>query len=240
MSEEQRQADRIRALNATPGQLKYVDCPICLNRGFTVSMNDEGNIVTRRCSCMAKRRSMQRIASSGLSDILGRYTLDAYAVTDRDTELVKRAAQDFIGKNSGWFFICGKPGSGKTHICTAICGELMARGRELRYMLWRETAPRLKALVNEREEYEHTMDELKSIEVLYIDDFLKGTVTDADINIAFELLNARYNSAEKITIISTEKNLGKIIDIDEAIGSRIYERSRGFCLKAPGVNRRLE
>lgn len=77
------------------------------------------------------------------------------------------------------------------------------------------------------------MHELKMVYVFYIDDFIKETVTDADINIAFELLNARYNDHEKLTIISTEKS------IDEALGSRIYERST-HRFKTLDVNRRFE
>ena len=73
------------------------------------------------------------------------------------------------------------------------------------------------------------MSELKSVPVLYIDDLFKGaeTPTQGDLNIAFELLNHRYNNDSLYTIISTEKLLDDLIRIDEAIGSRIAERSKG-------------
>ena len=51
--------------------------------------------------------------------------------------------------------------------------------------------------------------------------------TQGDLNIAFELLNHRYNNESLYTIISTEKLLDDLIRIDEAIGSRIAERSKG-------------
>ena len=36
---------------------------------------------------------------------------------------------------------------------------------------------------------------------------------------------------EIITIISTEKNVDDLIEIDEAIGSRIYQMSKKYCVQ---------
>ena len=74
--------------------------------------------------------------------------------------------------------------------------------------------------------------------MLYIDDFFKGSVSDADINLAFELLNDRYNS-KRMTILSSERSVEDILELDEAIGSRIYERSKGFYARLPAKNWRL-
>ena len=76
--------------------------------------------------------------------------------------------------------------------------------------------------------------------MLYIDDLFKGNVTGADLNLAFQLINARYNDRKLITILSSELTLSEIIEQDEALGGRIYERARGFVLAAPNRNRRLQ
>ena len=107
-------------------------------------------------------------------------------------------------------------------------------------MVWRKEAPRLKASVNDRDVYDKIMDDFEKSDVLYIDDFWKGTVTDADINLAFELLNSRYNNRNKITIISSEHDIEEMVEIDEAIGSRIYERARNHTIKTPKDNFRLQ
>ena len=57
--------------------------------------------------------------------------------------------------------------------------------------------------------------------------------TSADIMIAFEILNYRYMNQDLITIISTEKSVDEILEIDEAIGSRLYQRSKKYCIKLP-------
>ena len=53
----------------------------------------------------------------------------------------------------------------------------------------------------------------------------------SDINIAFEILNARYNNPNLITILSSEKLLREIMGIDEAIGSRIFQRAGTYVLE---------
>jgi DNA replication protein DnaC len=87
--------------------------------------------------------------------------------------------------------------------------------------------------------YQAKIKKLKRVPVLYIDDFFKGGASDADIKLAFEILNARYNDTALRTIISSEIDLDGLMRIDEAIGGRIYERSRGFAVMAPGENARL-
>lgn len=214
-----------------------VDCKICGNTGRILIKNGT-YLFTRECECMKKRRSLRTIRKSGISDMLERYTLDNYETPDEKRERIKKIAESYVNADSGWFFIAGRSGSGKSHICTAICKELIEKGYELTYMLWRDESVALKSCVTE-EEYQHKIQKLKDTPVLYIDDFWKGNVTDADINLTFEILNARYIDSKKRTVISTEKLLPEIISRDEAIGSRIFERSRGYSVQAPNENWRL-
>ena len=144
------------------------------------------------------------------------------------------------GKQFYHCFGCGKGGSAKTQICTAICSRLMEQNKNVRYMLWRDETVLLKALTTDGEEYQSRIRPFKSVPVLYIDDFLKGGHTDADIRLAFEILNSRYNDSRLRTIISSELTLFEILGLDEAVGGRIYERSRGYVLEAPRENWRLK
>ena len=132
----------------------------------------------------------------------------------------------------------GRPGSGKTHICTAICSDLMRKGKNVYYMAWRDESRTLKSLMNS-DEIDEPMRKLKRISVLYIDDFMKGGMSDADVRLAFEILNARYNDSKLRTIISSEYSIEKILELDEALGSRIYERSKGYIMAAPSENWRM-
>lgn len=234
-STEQLKAD---ALNNESGNLTGMDCPVCKNKGFVASV-ENGHFCTHECECMNRRRAMKRLEQSGLKPILEMYTINNYETEKSWQSDAKKAALEFVKNPDGWFFISGTPGTGKTHLCTAICGMLLEQNKNVRYMVWRDEAPMLKANVNDSSIYQKAMGELKEADVLYIDDFWKGGVTEADINLAFELLNARYNDRSKITIISGEKDMETLLDIDEAVGSRIWERSKGHRIKTPPENYRL-
>lgn len=222
---------RIRR-DASAAPVRYA-CPKCEDRGYIVSHREDGTICSRECDCAARRKSLQRLRQSGLEGLIRQYTFEAYKTPTKWHEDVKDAARRFVVDPSGsWFYIAGIPGSGKTHICTAICGQLIARCKPVRYMVWREAIPRLKALLN-TEEYDEELNKYLRAPVLYIDDFLKGTVSDADLNLAFTILNARYNDPRRRTIISSERSLADISRLDPAVMGRIYQRAKGYIFKTP-------
>lgn len=191
------------------------------------------------CPCMRRRRSLRSLRRAGMEDMARRCTLESYVTDSPHRERVRAAAERFSQADAGWFFIAGQTGSGKTHICTAICTSLMERGGEVCYMPWRDESTALKTGVTDREWYEARVRKLQTVPVLYIDDFLKGGASEADLRLAFQLLNARYNDTALRTVISSETDLERITALDEAVGGRIYERSRGFAVMAPPENWRL-
>lgn len=230
--------------NKTPGNLGGLDCPVCLNRGYVAEVRD-GYLVTVDCECMVKRRCLRYIERSGMKALLDRYTLERFQTPAPWQDWMKRTAMAYLEDwREKWFAALGAVGAGKTHICTAICGELLNAGQEVRYMLWRDESVLLKGLVNDPEEYERRIRVLKTTPVLYIDDLFKTRkgeeIRAADVNLAFEILNARYCAPKLSTILSSEKTLDELMAIDEAIGSRIYEKSKGYCLQLTGdKNQRL-
>lgn len=224
----QDQADRA---NAEEGSLKWMDCRKCKNRGH-ISVVKDNELVWRMCECMAVRKSLEQIEKSGLKSLLEECTFEKYEATADWQKHALSLAQNYLeyGENM-WLFFGGMSGSGKTHLCTAVCGELLKRNNAVKYMMWDSESKALKSLVNDAYEYEKRMNELKSVKVLYIDDFLKvqrgQQPTPADINLAFEIINHR-DVKNLRTIISTEKTIDDIISLDEALGGRINKRSRGY------------
>ena len=212
-----------------------IECPLCGNRGYTTFFNEAGELMTRECSCMARRRSVRRAKASGLGDLLERCTFKTMACPDDWAKQLKAAALRYCQSPPGtWFYVSGRPGVGKTHACAAICRRLMERGQEVRYFLWREQAPVLKALVGDSpDEYAARMERLAAVPVLFIDDLFKGSVSDADLNLAFALINARYNRTNSRTVFSSERPLSEIRRLDEATGSRIFQRAADYILNAP-------
>jgi len=238
--------EKVNRYNDEVGTLKGNECPTCKNKGYIMIL-DDGYTALKECECLKARKSKKLIEKSGLKKLIHEYTFEKFVANETWQRVIKEKALEFVqDKQPHWFFIGGQVGAGKTHICTAIVNELMQQGNEALYMLWRDEIMKLKANVMEGNEYFQAMEAFKTKPVLYIDDLFKSErgkpPTTSDINIAFEILNARYNNPELITILSSEKILKEILGIDEAIGSRIFQRVGSYMLelnKNPKMNMRL-
>lgn len=239
--------ERAQRYNQTRGDLdaSEYDCPVCLNRGHVAYVEMRYGYPYVRypeCECMEVRRSIWRIKRSGLAESVERCTFKAFKTPTDWQRRMKDIAERYCAEgaeNGAWLFYGGAVGCGKTHICTAVAGALMReKHMGLAYMTWPSESTRIKAIINDDEEYAEAVGRLKNVRVLYIDDFFKPVKdelgrpkppTAADVRLAYEVLNHRYINRMP-TIISSERYLSEIEDIDLAISSRITERSRGYSM----------
>ena len=127
----------------------------------------------------------------------------------------------------------GQVGSGKTHLSMAICNELMDRGISVVYMGYRDAITGIKQNMMDSVYYNKMMNRYKSARVLFIDDLFKGKITDSDVNIMFELINHRYFNNLPV-IISSELSVSRLLDVDEALGSRLVEMTKGRVVELRG------
>lgn len=223
---KQHLARQIEFLNSIPGKLLGYNCPKCLNRGFSYRLGENGEPVAVPCSCKEIRRSIQRTAATGLGELIKHHTFQSFQTPEPWQQQAKNMAQEYAWNPIGWFVASGVSGSGKTHLCTAICGELNAQGRVITYRPWRETARQIKGASLDSEERKRLIEPLLQADVLYLDDFLKTaaghTPTTADVELAFDIIGPRYNR-KATTILSTELSVKDLLTLDGALGSRIYE-----------------
>lgn len=234
--------------NRKEGNLHEYDgynCPLCKNKGDYMKVSNNAELLCE-CECLKTRKAIRALIRSGLKNIIKDYTFEKYNAVSDWQMMIKEAAVIYAKNPIGkWFFIGGQSGCGKTHICAAIAGEFLKAGKNVRYMVWRDDITRLKAVVTDAEAYSKLIGSYKEADVLYIDDLFKngkgidGKVqqpTGADIQAAFEILNYRYNNKHLVTIISSERTLYDLLDIDEAFGSRIsemtFDKGFGFNIRA--------
>ena len=207
-------------------------CPFCDGTGWITWEDENGYLFGKECKCRIASRQLFRLEQSGLS-LVTEKTMDAFKAEEAWQLRMKAGAEKYLANEATkdtfpapWFFVGGQVGCGKTHICTAICLELIERGHEVLYKVWATMAAELKAARN-TDDFSRMMDKLHRIEVLYIDDFFKGNVTEADKLLAWEIINGRYLAAKR-TIISSELHNRAILVLDEATGSRITQMAKGF------------
>ena len=224
---------------------KQYKCETCLDTGW-VRFEKDGYTFCRECECVKARKAEALMKKSGLAGVLAEQTFDSFTVSNSVQNTMKVMGKNYLNAlfsipsdaaRKPWLYIGGNPGCGKTHICTAICGELLKNNVEVVYMQWLDEVRRLKAYVNDPD-FENMVDKYTDCAVLYIDDLFKQTyhgtpiLTDADVKIAFTIFNARYLQS-KPTIISSEWDLETLLEADEGVFSRVYERCKGYTFSVP-------
>lgn len=214
----------VESYNNSVGNLKGYDCPICKNKGMVAFLKD-GKDYYDQCECLPIRRTAKLQAESGIQMLLEERTFDNFIITADWQKYVVDKAKAYAEKKEGWFFIGGKSGTGKTHICTAMVGQLLKDRVPCKYMLWKDEGTILKARVNDPE-YSTLIKPLKEVKCLYIDDFLQDGTTPGSLNLAFEILNYRASNKELMTIISSELTIQDILHARASVGGRIYEMAQ--------------
>lgn len=226
---------------------KY-DCPKCRDTGFILFDDGTGHSYAQPCKCREIKEAKERLARSGLAKEFKAKTFENYRTGGKpQLEDAKRRIRQYTElfheiKNNRFnsVILSGQVGAGKTHLGTACSVCLIEKGIPVVYMGYREEITNLKSKIMNEQAYSIAVNRFKNASVLFIDDFLKGRLTESDVNIVYEIVNYRYNNNLPF-IISTEKTLGGLIDFDEAIGSRLIEMSRGriIVFKGEELNYRL-
>lgn len=205
-----------------------IDCPVCKGKGWFAFFDDGTKEArTKCCSCYGPRITARRLKTIGLLDRSRRCTFDGFKTDTPTQSALKTAAVNFTNDATGeaWLALFGQSGVGKTHLCLAAFSAVIAR-RNLtgEYMRWNTDARAVKAAA--LEENNPLFDKFKEVPLLYVDDLFKkradAPVSDADLRLAFELLDARYNSRLP-TILSCELTFEELVRLDEAIAGRIRE-----------------
>lgn len=218
--------------NESSGTLDEVNCQHCKNRGYFQSLDEDDNKIMKECKCMSTRRFIRAMNAAGLGDMYQKCLFKNYIVKEEWQRVCKETSIKFAQQDgNGWFYFAGNAGSGKTHLCTAICIELARRGREIKYVQWKPLYDKLIQTRFKEIEQGEIMRGLETVDVLYLDDFLKmprnTQPKEEMLSYALEIVDARYKAGRK-TIFSSEFPISAVNQFDEALGSRIYEMTKEY------------
>lgn len=189
------------------------------------------------CECRDKRIAQEMLDKSGISEEFRKKTFDNfdYSIDNKILDAYTKAvtySNEFIETKSSILFM-GQSGFGKSHLTMAIANKLLNKGISVIYMPYRDVITQIKQNILDPEYYKKILSRYQRAKVLLIDDLFKGSISKSDINIMFEIVNYRYLNHLPM-IISTEYNRSSLLNIDEAIGSRMIEMSNDYIVEIKG------
>lgn len=212
-------------------------CEKCRDTGWILTSQPDSAPVAESCECRKLEKLKNQWTAAGINPENNTKTFSNFETWNESSRRVKAVAvayyRDFNNirrerKNS--VLLCGQVGSGKTHASVALALNLMKQRVKVVYMPYRDVITKLKQNMLDYEYYKKLISKYQTCEVLLLDDLFKGKINDSDVNIVFEIINYRYLNHLPV-IVSTELTLERLLDFDEAIGSRIYEMCKDYTVE---------
>lgn len=212
----------------------HYKCDICKDKGFLFKVIN-GYEVASKCKCKLREEILSKANNSGLSSLFTTKTFDSYIDKEPYQKTIKSKAIEytklFLDGQRYSFAILGQSGVGKTHITTAIAGELINANIEVKYYTADEIIQRLNACKYDQENYNREFSRIVNTGVLFIDDLFKSSIQryyniesikQEDLRVIFQIINYRYNK-KKPVLINSEIYFERFRELDQAIIGRINE-----------------
>ena len=229
-------------------------CPVCNGAGWYLKAVPIGNPEFGKlqpCECTKsvwrdRQQAAQAQKLANLHSELGALAGKTFASFDPDwvsgTEqrgrlrTALRVAQNYVEHPSGWMFLWGTPGTGKSHLAAAAANELARRGLACYYRSVPDMLDSLRAGYRAGD-YDQRMEALIQVEVLVLDDLGAESPSDDNNSKLFQIINARANRPGGYTIVTS--NMAPLQITDLRIRSRIIGNAGSFQAALLGDDYRL-
>lgn len=229
----------IKAYNEKEGNLKYYNCPLCKNKGYIGKvvfepMYDDFIEVYCDCKCTKRRKLLYKAHNCGLGNYINKRFEDYLVSSEWQKEVKDKAINYCKTDTTDWFVTLGQSGAGKTLISCIVANYLLfEKEKDVIYITWTDFISKLKRdmMSDSTSEVSDYLEGIKNIEVLYIDELLKK-YNETDLKYIIEIINYRYTHNLQ-TIISSERTLDELLDIDEATFGRVLEKANQYIVNIP-------
>ena len=144
-----------------------------------------------------------------------------------------RAAQDYAENPRGWLVLTGSYGVGKTHLAAAVANFRSGVGREPVFVVVPDLLDHLRSTFgpNTNVTYDQMFEEVRSAEMLILDDLGTQSATPWAREKLYQILNHRY-VADLPTVITSANSID---EVDPRIRSRMLDirRCTIYAITAP-------
>lgn len=229
----QRYADMNEKVEAGDMPISLDQYEVCDTHGKYQSYKDLGNgrevCINPSCpTCKTELKAKEIIGKAGIQKRFLNCTFDNYEAVSEQQKFVKSRVQSFadnfpkVLEVGSSLILSGSVGTGKTHLACAIANQLALSG----YTSCLRTVSELVQSIRDGRNWSNDktssqlIDEYTKFDLLIIDEFGVQSGTDNELNILFDVVNARYAEQRPTLALS---NLSKS-DFKQKVGERIFDR----------------
>ena len=173
-----------------------------------------------------------RIRHSGLAVRQVNQTFDAFDCQNADGEVIVAKAQAILAaKNKSNLILAGKPGTGKSHLASAIALETMKNGHQAIFKSLPELLDEICYAHQNNNDPGGLMIKYKNVPCLVLDDWGKEKTTDARMDYLFQIIDYRYRNGLQTVLTTNAFNADGLknrwnADKIEPLVSRILENGQ--------------
>jgi DNA replication protein DnaC len=223
---------RIKPVQATSSKARTEFIPVfqnCENHGeYPANAQDERGherwFPVGCPTCKRQQNAMRLLAESNIPKRFADCDFENYdAATEEQQRVLKRCekyANEFtkFRDDGACLLLCGRPGTGKNHLATAISKRLLSAGHSvLRVKASQYLDAYWSKAFDERESW---LKGMAAVDLLMIDEIGRSSSAKAAQDAFFRILDARYE-AQLPSLLATNLNREDLIDV---LGEATYDR----------------
>ncbi|MGR6899575.1 DnaA ATPase domain-containing protein [Rummeliibacillus sp. BSL5] len=241
----------VQPSSETTAAINY-NCDKCKDQGGIIEWREadvfgNGQYIRKEevwveCSCVKQKKINKLLKTSEITDEFQKMTFGNFH-TEGYQEVIKKmydtafqycqAFNSIKNTRCNSIALIGQPGAGKTHLLSAIANGMITK--LLVPVLYFPYIEGTEDLRSDFDQLANKIQRLKEVDVLFIDDLFKPVTkvvnglrikepraTAWQVEKMFEVINYRYLN-NKPLLISSELSFDDMLDIDEALCTRIFE-----------------